>query len=117
VGSVANGVYALAMYLLVWVLTLPFWLLGPFGFAISVLLNAWLNQRLFLYDALAEHASAQELDQLRRERGWPLYLLAALLGLLHFVPVINFFAPVYMGLAFTHYGLHKLNLYRSEGTP
>lgn len=116
-GSVANALYALAVYVLVWVLTLPFWLLGPFGFALSVLLNAWLNQRLFLYDALAEHASAQELAVLRREGGWPLYLLAALLGLLHLVPVVNFFAPVYMGLAFTHYGLHKLNQYRSEGTP
>jgi uncharacterized protein involved in cysteine biosynthesis len=116
-GSVANAVYALAIYVLVWVLTLPFWLLGPFGFALSVLLNAWLNQRLFLYDALAEHASPQELAQLRREGGWPLYLLAALLGLLHFVPVVNFFAPVYMGLAFTHYGLDRLNQYRSEGTP
>lgn len=116
-GSVGNGLYALIIYLLIWLLTLPFWLLGPFGAAISVLLNAWLNQRLFVYDALAEHASPQELEQLRREGGWPLYLLAALLGLLHFVPVINFLAPVYMGLAFTHYGLDKLNQYRSEGTP
>lgn len=116
-GSVFNGVYAMVIYVLIWILTLPFWLLGPFGLAISVILNAWLNQRLFLYDALAEHASARELDVLRREGGWPLYLLAALLGLLHFVPVVNFLAPVYMGLAFTHYGLDKLNQTRSEGTP
>ena len=108
VGSLANGVYALVVYLLVWALTLPFWLLGPFGFAVSVLLNAWLNQRLFLYDALAEHADKQELATLRRQGGWPLYLLAALLGLLHFIPLFNFLAPVYMGLAFTHYGLAKL---------
>lgn len=117
IGSAANGVSALVVYVLVWLLTLPFWLLGPFGAALSVLLNAWLNQRLFLYDALAEHASATELEQLRGEGGWPLYLLAGLLGLLHFVPVINFLAPVYMGLAFTHYGLNKLHQYRSEGTP
>lgn len=116
-GSVANGVYALVVYILIWILTLPFWLLGPFGLAISVILNAWLNQKLFLYDALAEHASPQELKQLQKEGGWPLYLLAAILGLLHFVPVVNFLAPVYMGLAFTHYGLDKLNQYRSEGTP
>lgn len=114
-GSVANGVYALAVYMLIWILTLPFWLLGPFGLAISLILNAWLNQRLFLYDALAEHASAQELGLLRREGGWALYLLAAVLGLLHFVPVVNFFAPVYMGLAFTHYGLSRLNQLRKAG--
>jgi hypothetical protein len=113
-GSLSNGLTALAIYLLLWLITLPFWLLGPFGAAISVLLNAWLNQRLFVYDALAEHASAAELQQLRRAGGWPLYLLAALLGLLHFVPLINFFAPVYMGLAFTHYGLDRLNQTRKE---
>ncbi|MEW5769389.1 MAG: EI24 domain-containing protein [Pseudomonadota bacterium] len=116
IGSVANGAYALALYLLLWLLTLPFWLLGPFGAALPVLLNAWLNQRLFLYDALAEHASAEELRHLRREGGWPLYLLAALLGLLHFVPLLNLLAPVYMGLAFTHYGLARLAQYREGGT-
>jgi len=113
-GSVGNGLYALVVYLLLWLITLPFWLLGPFGAAISVLLNAWLNQRMFVYDALSEHATAAELQQLRREGGWPLYLLAALLGLLHFVPLLNFFAPVYMGLAFTHYGLDKLAQSRRE---
>lgn len=113
-GSVGNGLYALVVYLLLWLITLPLWLLGPFGAAASVLINAWMNQRLFVYDALAEHASALELQQLRREAGWPLYVLAALLGLLHFVPLLNFFAPVYMALAFTHYGLDKLAQSRRE---
>jgi CysZ protein len=105
------------LYLLVWLLTLPFWLLAPFGAAIALLLSAWLNQRLFMYDALAEHASTLELKLLRRQNGWPLYAMSALLGLLHFVPLVNFFAPVYMGLAFTHYALGKIELTRSEGTP
>ncbi len=116
-GSLGNGVYAMVVYLVVWVLTLPFWLLGPFGMAVSVLLNAWLNQRLFVYDALAEHADVKELAYLRTRGGWPLYLLAALLGLLHFVPLFNFLAPVYMGLAFTHYGLAKLDESRKQTLP
>jgi CysZ protein len=116
-GSVGNGLYALTVYLLVWLLTLPFWLLGPFGAGIAIILNAWLNQRLFLYDALAEHASKEELAALRAEGGWPLYGLAAFLGLLHWVPVVNFFAPVYMGLAFTHYGLEQLARSRKEPAP
>lgn len=113
-GSLFNGLSALAIYLLLFVITLPFWLFGPFGAAISVLLNAWLNQRMFIYDAVSEHASATELQQLRRDGGGPLYMLAALLGLLYFVPLLNFFAPVYMGLAFTHYGLDKLAQSRKE---
>lgn len=116
-GSLANGVFALVVYLAAWLLTLPFWLLGPFGFGVSVLLNAWLNQRLFIYDALAEHADRRELAELRGRGGWPLYLLAAFLGLLHFIPVFNFLAPVYMGLAFTHYGLAKLDELRNPPLP
>lgn len=116
-GSLGNGLYALLIYLLIWLITLPFWLLGPFGVGIAILLNAWLNQRLFLYDALAEHASKEELATLRAEGGWPLYGLAAFLGLLHLVPVINFFAPIYMGLVFTHYGLEQLARTRGEATP
>ena len=115
-GSVMNSLYALTIYVLVWLVTLPFWLLGPFGAGIAILLNAWLNQRLFLYDALAEHASREELATLRAEGGWPLYGMAAFLGLLHLVPVINFFAPVYMGLAFTHYALGRLADLRREAS-
>lgn len=44
-------------------------------------------------------------------------MLAALPGLLHFVPLSNFLAPVYMGLAFTHYGLVKLDELRNRTTP
>jgi len=116
-GSVGNGLFALTVYGLVWLLTLPLWLLGPFAAGMAILLNAWLNQRLFLYDALAEHATQQELVAIRADGGWPLYGLAAFLGLLHLVPVINLFAPVYMGLAFTHYGLEQLARLRKEPTP
>ncbi|MDO9226777.1 MAG: EI24 domain-containing protein [Pseudomonadota bacterium] len=115
-GSLGNGLYALTIYIVVWLVTLPFWLLGPFGAGIALLLNAWLNQRLFLYDALAEHASKTELATLRAEGGWPLYGLAAFLGLLHLVPVINLFAPIYMGLAFTHYALGQLERLRQEAS-
>ena len=108
VGSLVNAFVALAVYLAAWVLLLPLWLFAPFGMAVSVLLNAWVNQRLFLYDALAEHADAREIAQLRRTGGWPLYGLSALLGLLHFVPLLNIFAPIFMALAFTHYALDAL---------
>jgi hypothetical protein len=40
-----------------------------------------------------------------------------LAALLHFVPLFNFLAPVYMGLAFTHYGLAKLDELRNRTTP
>ncbi len=107
-GSVLNGLVALVLYVLAWVALLPLWLLAPFGIVVSLALNAWLNQRLFIYDAASEHADVNELSGLRKQGGWPLFGLSAFLGFLHFVPVLNLLAPVYMGLAFTHYGLGRL---------
>jgi CysZ protein len=114
VGSLVNGVVALVLYLLAWVIFLPAWLFAPFGLAVSILLNAWLNQKLFMYDALSEHASATELKDERHAGGWWLYALSTLLGLLHFIPLLNLLAPVYMGLAFTHHGLAALDATRRE---
>lgn len=115
-GSVVNGLIALLLYLLAWVVLLPVWLFAPFGLAVSILLNAWLNQKLFMYDALSEHASGTELKALRHAGGWRLFTLSGLLGLLHFVPVVNLLAPVYMALAFTHHGLGALDQAR-KGVP
>lgn len=114
VGSVLNGLSALVTYYLVWILMLPVWLFAPFGVALSILLNAWLNQKLFIYDVLAEHASATELKGLRQAGGGRRLTLSALLGLLHFIPVINLLAPVFMALAFVHHGLESLAQLRKQ---
>ncbi len=111
-GSVGNGLLAMLIYLTAWLLLLPLWLFAPFGLLVSILLNAWLNQRLFMYDALAEHASVQELRVLRHAGGARLYGLSTLLGLLQIVPLINLLAPVYMGLAFVHYALATVESHR-----
>jgi len=113
-GSILNSLVASALYVLAWLVLLPLWLFAPFGALVSVLLNAWLNQRMFVYDALAEHADGAELKLLRKGDAGPLYIMSALLGLMVFVPLLNLLAPVYMALAFTHYGLEGLTRLRRE---
>ncbi|MDD1713552.1 MAG: EI24 domain-containing protein, partial [Methanoregulaceae archaeon] len=73
---------------------------------------AYLNQRLFRYDAVGEHASAAEMATLfRNERaGW--WGLGLLTGLVQFVPLLNLFAPVLAALAFIHFGLARLDAQR-----
>ncbi len=114
-GSLGNVLGATGLYVLVWLLCLPLWLFAPFGVLVSLLLNAWLNQRLFMYDALAEHADARELTNLRQGDGGKRFALGTLLGLVYFVPILNLLAPVYMGLAFTHYSLEALSRRRQTG--
>jgi len=114
VGSLSNALVVTCLYLLAWLLFLPLWLFAPFAFLVAILLNAWFNQRLFFYDVLAEHADADEMRALREARLGPLYGLAALLGLFAYVPFLNLLAPLYMALAFTHFGLAALARQRAE---
>ena len=115
VGSAVNAVVAIAVYCAGWVLTLPLWLFSPLALVLPVMLMAYLNQRLFRYDALAEHASREEYAQVIERSTLKLYLLGAVVGLLQFVPLLNLFLPVYAGLAFIHLCLAELQQLRLRG--
>lgn len=114
-GSVWNGVAAVLIFSLAWLLTLPLWLFPMVAWLIPLLLSAYLNQRLFRYDALADHASHEEYRQILERAGGRLFLLGGLLALIQYVPVLNFFAPIYIGLAFIHLCLGELSKLRAEG--
>lgn len=111
-GSVWNAGVAIAVYCVGWLLCLPLWLFSPFAVALPIILMAYLNQRLFRYDALSEHASGEEYEQILERSGKKLYLLGAAVGLLQFVPVLNLFSPVYVALAFIHLCLAELKQLR-----
>jgi len=107
IGSVWNAGIAIIVFIVLWVVTLPLWLIGV-GVIVPFVAAAWLNQRLFRYDAIAEHADADEMAALfKQERGgwWGLGMLT---GLLQFVPLLNLLAPVVAALAFIHFGLARL---------
>jgi len=114
-GSAVNAAVAIAVYCAGWVLTLPLWLFSPLALVLPVMLMAYLNQRLFRYDALAEHASREEYAQVIERSTVKLYLLGAVAGLLQFVPLLNLFLPVYVGLAFIHLCLAELQQLRLRG--
>lgn len=113
-GSVWNAIVAVLVFGVLWVLTLPLWLFGPLAVVVPIALSAYLNQRLFRYDALGEHASKQEFEQVIARAGSRLYILGALAGLLHYVPILNLFSPIYTGLAFIHFCLAQLEELRAE---
>lgn len=116
VGSLWNAVVATSLFIALWLVTLPLWLIGV-GVIIPFVAAAYLNQRLFRYDALAEHASTDEMAVLfKQERGgW--WGLGVLTGLLQFVPLLNLLAPVFAALAFIHFGLARLAQQRSSTGP
>lgn len=116
VGSLANSLYAVLVYLILWIVTLPLWLI-PFGAIIlPVLLSAYLNQRLFRYDALMDHASREEFREIKFRARGGMFGLGAILGLAHYVPILNFFTPIYIGLAYIHFCLDQLQHLRENAS-
>jgi len=112
-GSVWNAVVAMGGFLILWVLTIPLWLIGPLALVLPLLLSANLNQRLFRYDALSEHASAEEMRRIFDQARGRLFLLGLITGLMYFVPPLNLVAPVLSALAFIHLCLAELQSLRA----
>jgi CysZ protein len=115
-GSAWNSIVALVGIVVLALLTLPLWLFPPLWPLIPLLVMAWANQRLLRYDALAEHAAADEARALFRERRGALYLMGALMALAAYVPFFGFFVPAYFALAFIHYLLGALAIKRDYAT-
>jgi CysZ protein len=107
--SVANAAFGLAVFLFLWVVTLPLWLVPGAALVLPLMLSAYLNQRMFCYDAVAEHADAAELHSLLHRHRVGRYALGGLLGAVNYVPLFGWFAQVYIGLAFIHWGLARLH--------
>jgi Etoposide-induced protein 2.4 (EI24) len=68
------------------VLSIPFWLVPPLILLLPPLIWGWLTYRVMSFDALAEHASAQERRALMREHRWPLVAMGVVTGYLGAAP-------------------------------
>ena len=112
-GNLLNALFAIAVFIIIWTLTIPLWLVGV-GVIVPFIAAAYLNQRLFRYDALAEHATYDEMKILFSANQSSLWGLGLLTGLAQFVPILNLFAPVLSGLTFVHFGLARLNKLRQN---
>jgi uncharacterized protein involved in cysteine biosynthesis len=113
-GSLWNTLAAGAIFVLGWLATLPL-LLVPGGLLVLPLLwSAWLNQRTFRYDVLAEHATAEERSRLIDRARGRFRVAGFASALVAHVPVVNLLAPAFGALLFTHLGLSALRQLRAR---
>lgn len=121
------------------VLSVPLWFVPPLVLVLPPLIWGWLTGRVFAYEALASHASADERRYLLRQRRWPLLMMGVACGYLGAVPSLVWaagaaaliFAPVlalvsvwlytlvfvFAACWFTHYMLGELQRLRGLATP
>lgn len=114
-GSVWNSSVGLAGLVGLGIASIPLWVFPPLWPLIPVAILAWVNQRVLRYDALAEHAAADEMRRLFSARWGGLYVMGLVLALLAYIPILGFFAPVLLGVSFIHYLLGALE--EQRGAP
>jgi CysZ protein len=112
-GSLWNAIASLVLFILLLAVTLPLWLIPLLWPVLPIALFAYFNQRVFRYDALAEHASAHEIAELIAQHRGEMFLLGVALALIGHLPLIGLAMPVYGGLVFIHYCLARLAEWRS----
>jgi uncharacterized protein involved in cysteine biosynthesis len=112
--SIIHTTKAILIFLLGWLLTLPFLLIPGVLLVMSIFWLAWLNQRTFRFDALAEHATPAERDAIVRKDHRTLYVAGGLSALMTYIPVINLLAPAWTALVFVHLCLGRLRVQRQE---
>lgn len=112
-GNMINALFAITVYLIIWMIALPLLTFGV-GFLVPLLAAAFLNQQLFRYDALSEHANTQEIKKLINSNRLPSWNLGLLTGLVQYVPLLNIVAPTFAALAFIHYELAQLDRIRAD---
>jgi hypothetical protein len=136
-GSLWVALWSFLVFAVLWIITLPLSLFPPLTFVVQPVLWGWLTYHVMAYDALADHASAQESREILREHRWPLLLIGAITGAMGAAPTLLWLGGalsvvlfpllaagaiwlyvlvfVFTGLWFEHYCLEALARKRGAG--
>ena len=99
-GSVLRSLGATLLALVALIVSMPLWLVPPLILVLPPLIWGWLTYKVMSFDALAEHASADERRELlRRHRGW-LLGIGVLTGYLGAAPSIVWASGALFAAAF-----------------
>lgn len=124
--------------LLALVLSMPLWLVPPLVLILPPLIWGWLTYRVMAFDALADHASAEERREIFKQHRWWLLGMGVVTGYMGAAPSLvwslgfmavalaPFLVPLsiwlytlifaFSSLWFSHYGLSALQSLRDQRT-
>ena len=114
-GSLGNTLGAGAIFVVGCMAMLPLLLIPGALLVLPLLWGAWLNQRTFRFDALAEHATRAEMQRLIAENRRRFHIAGLGTAAAAHVPLLNLLAPAFAALVFVHLGLTALRRQRDEG--
>ncbi|MFC5609759.1 EI24 domain-containing protein [Variovorax soli] len=98
--SVFRSLGMTVLALLALIVSVPLWLVPPLVLVLPPLIWGWLTYQVMSFDALAEHASAEERKTLLRAHRWPLFGIGILCGLLGAAPSVVWASGLLFAAAF-----------------
>ncbi len=87
-GSAAMGTFTFVIFAALWIATLPLMLVPPLPLLVQPLLWGWLTYQVMAYDALSDHASAEERQTILRNHRWSLLTIGVITGVLSAAPTM-----------------------------
>ena len=112
--SLGNTLAAGAIFLVGSLAMLPLLLIPGALLVLPLLWGAWINQRTFRFDALAEHATASEMRRLASEKRGAFYMAGVVTAAAAHLPLVNLLVPAFTALVFVHLGLAALRRLRLD---
>ncbi len=100
IGAVLRSLGVTLLALIALVVSMPLWLIPPLVLILPPLIWGWLTYRVMSFDALSEHASAEERRTVLRLHRWPLLAIGVLCGYLGAAPSIVWASSVLFAAAF-----------------
>ncbi|RYF81898.1 MAG: EI24 domain-containing protein [Comamonadaceae bacterium] len=98
--SVLRSLGLTALAVLALLVSMPLWLIPPLVLVLPPLIWGWLTFKVMAFDALAEHASAEERQTLLRQHRLPLLAIGVLCGYLGAAPSIVWASGLLFAAAF-----------------
>lgn len=137
-GSIGLALICFFGFVFAWLVTLPLSLFLHLGLFIQPILLGWLTYRTMAYEALADHATAEERETVLQQHRWQLWFVGVATGLMGVLPglvwlggVLSFvFLPIlaavsiwlyvivfmFSGFWFQHFCLDALQNLRQENS-
>ena len=111
-GSLSNTLGAGAIFIFGSLAMLPLLLIPGALLVLPLLWGAWINQRTFRFDALAEHATEGEMQRIALENRGSFYAAGLVTAAAAHLPLVNLLVPAFTALVFVHLGLASLRRLR-----
>ncbi|MCS6837988.1 MAG: hypothetical protein NZ480_03990 [Bdellovibrionaceae bacterium] len=111
-----NTIWQTIVFVFLFVVTLPFWLLPGMQIFLPILLIGNYNRRIFTFDVLADFLNPDDIKAFQKKFYSDLILLGVLVGAISYLPFAFLLTPVLGALSFSHFCLSRVEEFQKGET-